>query len=251
MKRMASIALSLLMASAVVAEDTDSKKTESAKGRAILAKAAAALKQVKRVSYRADYTATGWVARFVATVQGTAVMGEQSKWEIDRFRCEVKLQKPDSSETLEFAAGSDGNVFFLVDSKTRTAHEDMDPAVLGSNGRDIQRVLMPVFSAPEPLSDELESDSIESTGTATVSGEECYKIHVKTDTPPELVWFLSKKDYLPRRVLRIYPNRRDPEGEEGTTQLTISDLVVNPKFAEDPFRLVLPEGFSKTDDFAP
>ncbi len=251
MKRMMSILLSLLMASAAVAGDTDSKKSKSADGRAILAKAVAALKKVKRVSYRADYTATGWVAPFVATVQGTAVMGEQSKWEIDRFRCEVKLQKPNSSETLEFAAGSDGEVFFLVDSKTKTAYEDMDPAVLGSNGRDIQRVLMGVFSAPEPFSDELEAESIESTGTETAGGEECYKIRVKTDTPPELVWFLSKKDYLPRRVLRIYPNRQDPEGEDGTTQLTISDLAVNPKFETDPFTLVLPEGFRKTDDFAP
>ncbi len=37
----------------------------------------------------------------------------------------------------------------------------------------------------------------------------------------------------------------------GTTELTISQLVINPKFKANPFKLVVPNGFKKTDEFAP
>jgi outer membrane lipoprotein-sorting protein len=59
---------------------------------------------------------------------------------------------------------------------------------------------------------------------------------------------LAKKDFLPRRVERTFPTQG---GEMGGRQTTLSDLVVNPALEKDAFKLKLPEGFTKTDDFAP
>lgn len=242
--------------------------------REILKKANAATKLVKRISYHAQFTGTGWVIKFVADVRGTTVMDGRSEWDIDRFRSKVKLRKPRkddsdestdgskeksktedpwSSEVQAYTAGSDGDVYFLIDPAAKMAYEDMDPAVLGSNGRNIQRLVLPQFSAEEPFKKELEAESVELIGTESVAGEDCYRLTIKTcETSPAAVdWYFSKKDWLPRKVVRIYNNRKDPEGEPGTTELTISRLVLNPKLSKNPFKLVVPPGFTKTDDFAP
>ncbi len=211
----------------------------------------AALAEVTRVSYRAEYEGTGWVKPLVATVDGDVVMGPKSQWDIESFRCDVTLQTSDSDEKLHFVSGTNGDVYFLVDPKTKIAHEDMDPAVLGTHGRNIQRVLVRNFVSGDLFGEDVKPESLEFAGSQRVAGVDCYRIRIKSDSPPEMVWSLSKKDFLPRRVLRIYPNRRDPEGDPGTTQLTLTNVVANPNFDEDPFVLHLPAGFTKTDDFAP
>ncbi len=44
---------------------------------------------------------------------------------------------------------------------------------------------------------------------------------------------------------------KNPQGELGTTQLEVFELVAKPAFNMAPFRLAVPPGFSKTDEFAP
>jgi hypothetical protein len=141
----------------------------------------------------------------------------------------------------------------LIDPQAKIAYQDMDPAVLGADSRNLQRVILPEFSADEPFKEALEAESVEIAGSESVAGEDCHRVTVKTGEPsPAAVdWYISKKDYLPRKVVRTYNNRSDPEGSPGTTELTISQLVVNPKLKADPFKLVLPSGFKKTEEFAP
>lgn len=251
MKTTLCVLLSGLFVLGAVADEPPADKGDSPDGRKILEKAAAAIKKVDVAGYHADYKATGWAVPLVPTVQGEVVIGPQSKWEINRFRCQVKAQLPGSSDAEELTAGSDGDLYFMIDSKAKIAYEDMDPAVLGKHERTFPRVLMPGFGAAEPFKDELESDSIELKGTIKIGNEECYEIHVTRPSPPSLHWYLAKKDLLPRRLVRVYPNQQDPKGDDGTTQITISDLVVNPKYAVDPFKLHVPEGFTKTNEFAP
>ncbi len=220
-------------------------------GMAVLAKSKAAIAEVKHVSYHAEYGATGWLVTMVPAVTGEVVMGPKSKWDLARFRCDVAITRNGSEETLRFVSGSNGDIFYLIDSKTEMAHEDMDPAVLGSNGRDIQRVLMSALVSDDPYGDDLTPDSVELIGSRSIGGVDCYEIRVKSDSPPQLVWMVSKKDFFPLRITRTYPNRRDPEGDPGTTHLTVTSLVVNPSFSKDPFVLSVPPGFTKTDEFAP
>ena len=224
-------------------------KSASSAGREVLERSASALKKIKAVTYQADYGATGWIKEFVPQVTASVILGTRSKWDIDPFYCDLKLKKYESEEVLDFRVGSDGDVFFFIDPRKKMAYEDMDPLVLGDHSRDFQRPLMRAFAAPNPFEDELKSDSIEIKGDAVVNGVSCVEVLVKSADPPDLLWAISKDDFLPRRVLRTYPNRRDPEGESGTTELTIKDLKVNPKFPNDPFQLRVPEGYTKTDEF--
>lgn len=214
----------------------------------IMAKADAAMKNVELVSYNARYEATGWVKAFVPQVKGKVIQGPKSKYDLDQFFAEVKLKAYDSEDTIQCTIGSNGDSFFLIDPKTYTAYEDIDPAVLGSQSRNFQRVLLREFSSDEPFKDELKADSIEIIGTQVIDGQRCYNVFVKIEDHSDTVWSISQKDYLPRFVKRIH---KSPEGEEGTTELTITQLVVNPKFSYDPFRLQVPHGYKKTDDFAP
>lgn len=229
------------------------KTADTSDARKILRKSAEAIKKLETVGYDAEYRTTAWVRQFVGDVTGKAVVGKESKWKIDRFSCDVKLQKPESEETLDLAAGCDGNVYFLIDKAAKTAYEDMDPMVLGSNGRDVQRVVLGEFGSPEPFKEELELETIALAGTETVAGEDCYHLRYENPSPPaaDVDLFIAKSDFLPRKLVRTYANRQDPEGEKGTTELTLSNLKVSPKFEHNPFKLAVPEGFKKTTDFAP
>ncbi len=214
----------------------------------ILVQADAAMKSVELVSYNANYEGTGWVKAFVPHVEGEVIQGPKSKYDIDQFYAEVKLNAYDSDEVTQCTVGSNGDTFFLIDPKTYTAHEDIDPAVLGSQSRNYQRVLLKEFSLAEPFKDELKADSLEIVGTQVRDGHLCYDVYVKIEGHSDTLWSISQKDHLPRLVKRIHKN---PKGEEGTTELALTNLVVNPKLTSSPFQLRVPQGYKKTDDFAP
>lgn len=100
-----------------------------------------------------------------------------------------------------------------------------------------------------PFNDEINAETVELKGMTKIGDENCYEIHiVYAQAAAEAVWFFSEKDFLPRRVDRVYTNG---EGQKASMQLTLTDVVVDPKFKHDPFKVVVPEGFTKTDEFAP
>lgn len=216
--------------------------------RAILEKAAAEMKMVQSISYTAEYDATTWVKEFVPRVSGTVILGQEKEFELIEFCCEVTIRNNESKEESHFKAGSNGDTFFLIDAKTKTMHQDMDQAVMGSNARNIQRVVLRGFASSEPLKELIESKTVESRGTQTVDGQLCHKVYIKTDEGQEQIWSFSQKDYLPRHVERIHKNQKD---EVGSTLLTLTNLKVSPKLDGDPFSPATPTGYSKTDDFAP
>jgi len=85
-------------------------------------------------------------------------------------------------------------------------------------------------------------------GASKIGNEKCYDIHVLIGDSSDAVWSISQNDYLPRKVRRLHKNRK---GEEGSIELTLTNLVVNPTFNHDPFILQVPHGYKKTDEFAP
>lgn len=249
MIRVLSIVLGIGLLGAARAEEpvpTDGGSNKA--GMAVIKRAAAAAKKAKVVKYAAEYGGTAWVKNFVPAVTAEVIVGEQSKWEINSFRADVTLKPYDKDETTKLVGGCDGNVFFLIDPAKKIVYEDMDHAVMGSNSRNIQRVVVPALGAPEPFADLLEAETIEVQGTKTVADEDCDEIRVVDKDGQESIWCFAKKDGLPRSVERIYKNN---EGEKGTTQLVLTDLVVNPKLATSPFKAQVPDGYTKTDEFAP
>lgn len=236
-----------LVASAVLAEEPPKPAAPAPEAVEFAKKIAEALKNAKVVSYKAVYTPTGWVAQRVPSVEGTATVGDQSKHKIDAFAVKVKMRKAGSEEVTEMEAGSDGNEYYLIDSRTKTCYKDLDPAVLGAHGRNVQRIVLRDFAAPEPLADILKGGEIELKGETKVGEEDCREVYMKFPDTGAMIWAVSKKDMLPRKITRIV------KGEEGeaTTELIISDLVINPQYVRNPFEMICPDGFKKTDEFAP
>jgi len=248
MRTVIGLALCLAMGSIAAAQESKQAQGVSPEAVEILKKSEAALKQVKIVRYKADYKGTKWVEALVPAVEGTATIGKRSKWDVDPFLVEVKLTPQGADAPIECTAGSNGDTYFLVDAKNKTVHEDMDPTVLGSRSRDIQRVLMREFADPKPFEDAEKAGTVQLRGTEHVDGESCHVVYVEGKQPPAISYYITATDYLPRKITRTYKN---DEGEEGTTELTIHDLVVNPSFVKSPFELVVPAGYTKTDEFAP
>ena len=140
-------------------------------------------------------------------------------------------------------------MFYLVDKAAKKAYEDIDPAVIGTRGRVIPAIAMVEFVHPTPFSDEINGRSQELKGITKVGDEECFEIHVVYAAGnQESHWFFSTKDYLPRRRDSIFTGQ---DGQRQGRQVILTSLEVDPKFEKSPFKLVLPEGFTKTDDFAP
>lgn len=234
----------LALCSATLAQDlSDPKK--------VLEKSREALKATKVVAYDATIEATEWVKQAVPNVTGKAVVGELMQYEIPQFYCDVQIKRADAAEAVAFQGGCNGDKYFLIDPKTKKAYEDMDPVVMGSNGRDLQRLALREFYDKEPFKAELEAEKAELRETTDVGGESCYQVYVALKgSPKAIAWDISKKDHLPRRVTRWYAPR-EGEGPDGTSQMTITKLQIDPKFPKDPFVLRVPEGYTKSDEFAP
>lgn len=238
-------ALSILfLSSASFAQDlTDPKK--------VLEKSRDALKATKVVSYDATIEATEWVKEAIPNVTGKAVVGELKQYEIPQFYCDVQIKRANAEEAVVLQAGCNGDKYFLIDPKTKAAYEDMDPVVMGSNGRDVQRLALREFYDKEPYKAELAAEKPELRETTEVGGEPCYQVYATlSGAPKAIAWDISKKDFLPRRVTRWYAPR-EGNGPDGTSMMTISNLKIDPKLPKDPFVLHLPEGYTKSDEFAP
>lgn len=232
-----------LMPSAACAGDQPANEAKQ-----LLLKSRAAIRQAKVVSYQAEYGATGYIKKWVKDVRGKVLVGEKAKYEVPRFLLDITMPGDEDAEPDHYTVGCNGDEYFLVDAKTKTVYVDLDPAVLGSNSRAFQRVILPEFGDENAFEDELEAEHLELGEAESVAGEDCAVVRVKNESPPDIVWWISQKDHLPRRVRRLY---KDDEDGEGTTELTLSALVVNPKVTDAPFRVRVPDGFKKTDDFAP
>jgi len=214
----------------------------------ILKKVDAATKALTTVSYKASTQGEGWLATRVPKIEGKVVASGKWESELGKLRVDAKVAMPDSAETREFSIGNDGDEYYLIDPVKKLVYADLDPQVMGSDGRLAGSLLMREFNHPTPFSDEINSDKAEIIGSEKVGDQDCYVINVLYRPKLEAVWYFSKKDFLPRRVDRI---NLSPTDERGSAQLVVTDLVTEVKGAEDAFKLEVPEGYEKTDEFAP
>ena len=168
---------------------------------------------------------------------------------------DAKTTAPGSTEVRWITGGGDGEMFFVVDHQAKKAYEDLDPQVIGSFRRTLYVGLMIEFLVDEPFGHEINGKSKELRGSKEINGVDCYEVHVvyATESEQSATWYFSKKDFLPRRRIDEFTPRGDrmPDGRKFRQQKTISNLVVDPKLDKDTFKLKLPEGYAKTDDFAP
>lgn len=209
----------------------------------------AAVKKLKLIRYDAAVVRKGAAESRGPSGEGTVVAERTGKDKEQKFRIEFRGKRPGSDEKVELTVGCDGRTYFLVNPKTKTVHVDEDPVVLGREGRAAQSLALRELTLDKPFDDELASPQIELRGTTKVGDVECVEIYVKyAGDFGEALWAIGKKDSLPRRMTRYF---KSPDGELGSIELTLTNLTLDPKFAADPFKPQIPEGFTKTDEFAP
>jgi hypothetical protein len=238
-----------VFASMTAGQDAAQKSADLTDPVEILKKADAACKALDFVQYTATVQGSGAAESFVGKSSGTVVLKGRTNSGAAQYRYEAKLERAGSSDINDITVGSDGKTYFLIDAKAKKVYEDIDPAVVGTAGRAVRGLTMGEYLHPKPYSDEINGKKQELKGTTKVGDEDCYEVHVQYGREGlEATWFFSKKDFLPRRVDRRF---QVPTGEKGGTQLIVTKLTVDPKLDKDPFKLVVPEGFTKIDDFAP
>ncbi|MEK6677118.1 MAG: hypothetical protein AABZ47_15875 [Planctomycetota bacterium] len=216
----------------------------------ILQKAEAAIKNAKIV--RLTFTREGLHADAETSprIHGTAIMSGYERMFIKKFRIDAKTKKPGEQTTENLVAGADGDVFYVVDEKTKKVHVDMDPAVMGSIGQTIVFDLLPTtFVNPDPFEYEKKVEKPEVKGIVKIDGEEYYEVQfVFAGGKYATTQFFSVKDGLPRRIEWNY---KLPTGESGGSRLVISELTLDYKAPPDVFTPTIPDGFTRTEEFAP
>ena len=215
----------------------------------ILRRADTAAKTVKTVRYDVSFRGLLATERQVPVVEGKVLMSGWAFNKPDKFRCDGEVRQPGSSETIKITVGTNGETYFLLDHRLKRGYVGVGPAISGSMGRPVERLMMWEFVYPTPFSDEINSRSQTLRGTKKIGNEDCYEIVVAyTDTTQEAVWCFSKKDFLPRSVQR---HRIMPNGKKGAEEWVLTNLVVDPNPSEDAFAFILPEGFHRIEGFAP
>jgi hypothetical protein len=217
----------------------------------ILKKADAAALKVKCATYDVTFDGIGAVKRRTGKFSGTYTIDGWAEEEgyPKRFHVKIKGRRPGSSKVHNIEAGGDGEMFFLVDHANKKAYEDVDYGVMGSALPMLIAGAMTEFTSPTPFFDEINANKKELKGSKVVGGEDCYEIHVVyADQRGQAVWCISKKDFLPRSRVDVF---RTPDGQEAGRRKVLTRLVVDPKLDDRSFKLDLPKGYEKIDDFAP
>ncbi len=245
----------LMLISPSVAQDalTDAAPTKSPahlRAVALMKKVDAATKAVKSVHYTAKTEGTGWLKSRLPLIEGEVWLVASTKDHPAKYRFDVQVRKNRSEDPRKLRLASDGDLFHLIRYNEKKVHEDIDPSVVGQEGRLVQRLSMREFTHPTPFSDEINGDVVEMQGYHRVGSEDCHVVHViYNGGRGEAIWYVSKRDMLPRRVDRIMTNQTTKE--KGKQILTITKLTINPKLPDNLFQTQVPEGFEKTDEFAP
>jgi len=215
----------------------------------ILKKMDEAAKAVKTVAYDVEYDATGAAAKLAPAGKGSVILAGWRDGRVDKFRIDAEARANSTQEIRRLTAGCDGENYYLIDYAAKTVYEDIDPNVMGSSGRLAFSAQIPEFVHPEPFSDEINGKDHALKGIEKVGDEECYVVTLEyAAVKRKATWYISTRDFLPRRRIDHF---EIPNAGSGDVRKTITRLVIDPPLDDASFKLNVPEGFTKSDDFAP
>jgi hypothetical protein len=216
----------------------------------ILKKADAAARAIKAARYKAVVEGTGAVKARVPSAQGTVIMAGWGSDVPKMFRVDTRFKDRRHPDTRDMSMGCDGQQYYLIDHQTKMVHVGRTWAVWGANARIVLALLTNEFTYPEPFTDEINGVRQELKGSKMVGDEDCYEVYIEYAVAnARAVWCFSKQDFLPR-------SRHDLTGtpsskEEGGQLRTMTDVQADPPLSEDAFKVVIPEGYTRTDHAAP
>ncbi len=218
----------------------------------ILAKADAATKAVKKVSYRAEIATSGRRAERFPKVHGKLVATPARKRgligrlfgsgpALPRLSIEAEVTPPGSDETRRVRVATDGRRVIRIDDTDKTYTRAKMPDARPLLGMAYS-LYMIEFLHDAPFSDELNGKSVIYEGTRKIGGVDCDVVHVVYNVlgSQESRWYFGRDDQLPRRVDRIGARGR------GDFSIIITELDPAPDFDDDTFVPECPVGYKKT-----
>lgn len=213
--------------------------------RKIMEKADEAVKKVFYVKYDALFQGTGFMVNNAPTVKGTAIQRGKTTQGYGQYRFHIaEAQMPWSEEKETFVSGYDGRTYYVLETTAKTAHLASSKEKLGRLGRLGDAIGLQYFAHPNPYKDDLSAPVLRLRGEATVGDQECWEIAVTYADPNKGkgVWYISKKDYLPRRMDRlvVHPDT----GEVGSMQWIFTNLTTQPPQDND-VAYQLPPGYTE------
>ncbi|HEX4954754.1 MAG TPA: hypothetical protein VF017_15280 [Thermoanaerobaculia bacterium] len=216
----------------------------------VLRRAASALSALSSVRYRARIVPRGIGERFWPAAEGVAVL---SGWDAAlhrpaRFFFDLETRRAGAAQASRISGGGNGETYFVVDHAAKKSYHDMDPLVLGSHGQTLARFEMDEFVMEHPLADELAAREVSYLGIRVRNGREHHEIHVQYSAGRgEATWLFATDDLLPRWRIQKFSI---PQGE-GSLEIDIVELEIDPDLPASVFDLQLPAGYQAVDDFAP
>jgi hypothetical protein len=215
----------------------------------ILKRADAAARKVRRASYRAEFKALGGLENVYYSARGTVILAGASGQGIDRFRIDATVIPVGDPHGFDLTIGHDGRVHYVIDQTNKIVYSGSERASMGWSRSVLDNLGMKEFVVSGPFDAEMQAEKAELRGIVKVNDQDCYEVHLRfKDVPVEFGWFFSTQDFLPLRKEQYYTSA---DGQTGSLQLTISELTPIRKFEQDPFKLIVPEGFKQSDKPAP
>ena len=206
----------------------------------------AVCKAIQSVRYSISMEGAGALAERLPRAKALVMESGWADFFPEKFMVSLDVSMPEISEPLRVTGGSDGNKYYLINPATKTVHSDFEFGIFGHFVQAVYGGLVAEFLIDEPFDSEIECPDKTLEGIVDVEGEPCYEIVIRytNERNTETTWWISTRDYMPRKRTDISDME---DGERGGRTYTLADVVVEPRLKSNFFALEVPEGFTETN----
>lgn len=226
----------------------------------IFLQAAQAIKNVKNVSYKANYSGTGAFSTHTQNVTGEMVI---EKLAFDnplraKFAANGLYISTGGDESLDFHTTFNGTTVYKLRPKENVV---LQKILEGNNptertlgfvtsffGGGAYQIAMLEFVEVDPLARQTQADVLDYEGRTVVEGTPCHVIYIEytidfmgNKRKNRERWYFGVRDNLPRKFESL---ATDDKGRHGSYNLTLSDLKINTKINDSVFKVVTPKGYA-------
>ncbi len=187
----------------------------------IMTKVNAVAHAINTVSFDMVITGEGAMAAQVGSMQAKVIASGQTPAGPKKFRIEATL-KPARGDAFKTTLCNTGEMFYALNHRDKLLHQDIEASVAGFLG-DAQQAIVNEFHLDDPFQDEIKA-KIDLRESKQIGGVDCWQVHLifdGADAGSETLWFIGKKDFLPRARYNQYVM----DGEQGMIKMELRFLA--------------------------
>jgi outer membrane lipoprotein-sorting protein len=231
----AAIAACLMAWAAMAAEP------ELTSGRQVVMKAKNAVRAVPAIQYDADAVVGSKFVPELVRVKGPVTLDGGERKTPGRYRIEVHAKAVQPKAENDLIVAFDGNEATFIDHTVKTFARSAPGKAPPLAHLTTPAVIAEYFQS-NPFQDEL-AGSLDLAGSEDVEGHACYKVNVRYERGGDAILWISKTDFLPRRITRFIG-----EGAQRISQTcTVTNLQPGVSVTDATFRLERPDGYADAE----